>query len=390
MSAGFTHPLDLAIASVSGPLPSPPLSPGDERDIELGKDDLAQPQAYANAVSYSENTESDRDPLLLKSGLQTAEHINALRRRKQTKSKRGLGDFYLKQNEQIGNLLKSMDDHIQDAQDEEDTNRTAGGSKFETIGDIVYSGVMGAVSVILVAFAIQDLVKGDPGDKQLHIPAIAGTVALALSLAGIEPCYIHSRRSRLRYKAFPLPLLLLNSVQEFTIAADALNSSSRNDLFINGFGLFTSTAGVKIKWFIDPLGALMVLILVWGKTCYSHFQYLAGKAAPLEFQQLVIYKTLTFGDGIEQIDSCVVYHSGPDYVVEVDIVMAAETPLWKVSVQVRVELARSADLPFFAISKAHDVSQALQDKLEEMPRVSRCHVHVDYETTHKPEHRKTR
>lgn len=95
---------------------------------------------------------------------------------------------------------------------------------------------------------------------------------------------------------------------------------------------------------------------------------------------------MTFAEDIEQIDSCVVYHSGPvrlsprllldfcrsaqtrilslpqDYVVEVDIVMKAETPLWK----------------------AHDVSQALQDKLEEMPRVSRCHIHVDYETTHKP------
>lgn len=51
-----------------------------------------------------------------------------------------------------------------------------------------------------------------------------------------------------------------------------------------------------------------------------------------------------------------------DFVVEVDIVMASNTPLWK----------------------AHDMSQALQDKLEEMPRVSRCHIHVDYETTYKP------
>lgn len=30
---------------------------------------------------------------------------------------------------------------------------------------------MGSVSVILVAFAIQSLVKGDPGDKTLHIPS---------------------------------------------------------------------------------------------------------------------------------------------------------------------------------------------------------------------------
>ena len=42
--------------------------------------------------------------------------------------------------------------------------------------------------------------------------------------------------------------------------------------------------------------------------------------------------------------------------------MNASTPLWK----------------------AHDVSQQLQDKLEELPDVERAFVHVDYETTHAP------
>lgn len=38
-----------------------------------------------------------------------------------------------------------------------------------------------------------------------------------------------------------------------------------------------------------------------------------------------------------------------DYVVELDIVMDADTPLWK----------------------AHDLSQALQDKIEQLPNVGR-------------------
>ncbi len=46
-------------------------------------------------------------------------------------------------------------------------------------------------------------------------------------------------------------------------------------------------------------------------TCFAvQFGYLAGKAAPHEFNQLVIYKTLTFSDEIKQIDSCRAYHSG--------------------------------------------------------------------------------
>jgi hypothetical protein len=51
-----------------------------------------------------------------------------------------------------------------------------------------------------------------------------------------------------------------------------------------------------------------------------------------------------------------------DYYVEIDVVMDANTPLWK----------------------AHDLSQQLQDKLEVLPNVGRAFVHVDHETTHTP------
>ncbi len=48
--------------------------------------------------------------------------------------------------------------------------------------------------------------------------------------------------------------------------------------------------------------------------------------------------------------------------MEIDVVMDANTPLWK----------------------AHDLSQNLQDKIEVLPNVSRAFVHVDHETTHAP------
>ena len=54
--------------------------------------------------------------------------------------------------------------------------------------------------------------------------------------------------------------------------------------------------------------------------------------------------------------------SGPDYYVEIDVVMDANTPLWK----------------------AHDLAQSLQDKIEVLPNVGRAFVHVDHETTHMP------
>lgn len=40
--------------------------------------------------------------------------------------------------------------------------------------------------------------------------------------------------------------------------APADPACSRNDVLINAFGLFTSSAGVKLAWWIDPLGAILI------------------------------------------------------------------------------------------------------------------------------------
>lgn len=130
-----------------------------------------------------------------------------------------------------------------------------------------------------------------------------------------------------------------------------------------------STGGSKLRWWLDPVGAIIIVsgvIIAWGRTIYKQFELLAGKSAPHDFLQLIIYKAMTFSDEIDKLDTVRAYHSGPDYFVEVDIVMGANTPLWK----------------------AHDLSQQLQDKIEVLPNVERAFVHVDHETSHRPEHRK--
>lgn len=71
---------------------------------------------------------------------------------------------------------------------------------------------------------------------------------------------------------------------------------------------------------------------------------------------------MTFSDEIQQVDTCRVYHSGPNYFVEVDIVLPPEMPLWR----------------------AHDIAQDLQDQIEALPDVDRCFIHVDHEVEHKP------
>jgi len=53
------------------------------------------------------------------------------------------------------------------------------------------------------------------------------------------------------------------------------------------------------------------IIIAWGKTIYRQFELLAGKAAPHDFLQLLIYKAATFNDDIIKIDTVRAYHSGP-------------------------------------------------------------------------------
>lgn len=73
---------------------------------------------------------------------------------------------------------------------------------------------------------------------------------------------------------------------------------------------------------------------------------------------------MTHSPLINAIDTVRAYTSGPRLVVEVDIVMEDSASL----------------------RATHDVAEELQMKLESLPDVERAYVHVDYETTHKPEH----
>lgn len=53
------------------------------------------------------------------------------------------------------------------------------------------------------------------------------------------------------------------------------------------------------------------VIIAWVHTIYEQFGLLAGKSAPNEFIQLVIYKAMTFSADIDKIDTVRAYHSGP-------------------------------------------------------------------------------
>ncbi|KAK6210560.1 hypothetical protein LQW54_006043 [Pestalotiopsis sp. IQ-011] len=145
----------------------------------------------------------------------------------------------------------------------------------------------------------------------------------------------------------------------------------RNDIVVNIFGLVMSVVGSRFVWYLDPIGAICIGLLIlisWVSNAFEQMWLLVGKSAPREFLAKLVYMSMTHDPQVLKVDTCRAYHAGQKYYVEVDIVMAPEVPL-------RV---------------SHDVGQSLQRKLEGLGDVERAFVHVDYEhdhdihTEHKP------
>ncbi|KGO75616.1 Cation efflux protein [Penicillium italicum] len=224
----------------------------------------------------------------------------------------------------------------------------AGKARIETAGNICFCFLMTAVSFIIIAFSIRELVEGSEEEThKFHLPSV-----LAVAVAFVT-----------KFALFLYCWALRNQVSQIRI----LWEDHRNDLFINGFGILTSVGGSKLRWWIDPMGAILLSVLVsalWLHSAYGEFQLLVGVTADTKMQQLITYISMTHSPAITAIDTVRAYTSGPRLLVEVDVVMDAEASL----------------------RATHDVAEELQIKLESLPDVERAYVHVDYETTHKPEH----
>ena len=151
----------------------------------------------------------------------------------------------------------------------------SGRARISTAGNIVFSFIMFAVSLVLVVMSIRDLATGseDHGDtKGFHLPSVlAVAVAFATKLTLFFMCW---------------------TIKDIYSQVDILWRDHRNDLFINGLGILTSVGGSKLRWWIDPAGAIVLSVLIgglWLHTAYDEFQLLIGVTADRETLQLITY-----------------------------------------------------------------------------------------------------
>ncbi|KAK4575112.1 hypothetical protein LTR86_000964 [Recurvomyces mirabilis] len=385
---------------------------GSDVDVERG----SSLPSYTNA----------NDPYSLRYGLKTDEDIETIKANSAKKrsvalcgvgpaprTARKLQGFYESQNENIERLLKPVDDHVREAKEERESdglqlkiaitgsfaaniilavlqvyaaissrslslfttmadaifdpcsnltlilaNRAvnkvdprkypSGKARIETAGNIAFCFIMTAVSLILIVESIQQIASHKPEDvASFHLPSV---IAVAIAFVTKLSLFLYCWSLRNKYSQIRI-----------------LWEDHRNDLFINGFGLLTSVGGSKLRWWIDPMGAIILSVLIsflWLRTAISEFQLLIGVSADTSFLQHVTYISMTHSPLIMSLDTVRAWHSGPRLIVEVDIVLSQD----------------------MTVKESHDVAEELQMKLESLPDVERSYVHIDYETSHAPEH----
>ncbi|KAE8151635.1 cation efflux protein [Aspergillus avenaceus] len=217
-----------------------------------------------------------------------------------------------------------------------------GRKRAETMGVIMFCALMTTVAVELIIESAKSLASGKTETGSLHlVPLVCVGVAIFSKFCLFVYCYTLRR--------YP--------------AAHVFFIDHRNDLAVNTFGLIMAIVGENFLWYLDPIGATCIALLIlysWASEAFENMWLLVGKSASPEFINKCIYVALTHDPKIQKVDTCRAYHVGQQYYVEVDIVMDQDTKL----------------------RDSHDVSQELQRKLEGLADVERAFVHVDYEYLH--------
>ncbi|KAM7268951.1 hypothetical protein ACFE04_024448 [Oxalis oulophora] len=143
-------------------------------------------------------------------------------------------------------------------------------------------------------------------------------------------------------------------------------------LFESGRELLVKTQpekdAVKIRWMIGIMCAVTIALYTmgnWAKTVKENVWSLIGRSAPPEYLAKLTYLIWNHDEEIKHIDTVRAYTFGSQYFVEVDIVLPEDMTL----------------------AQAHDIGEALQEKLELLPEVERAFVHIDFDIVHQLEHK---
>ncbi|KAJ1718720.1 hypothetical protein LPJ53_006356 [Coemansia erecta] len=213
------------------------------------------------------------------------------------------------------------------------------------VGVVVFSTLMVGLSIELIIESVRGLTSKTHNQKVTAANIACISVALGVKLVMLGYCWMLKKHPEAR-----------------VFATDHLN-----DLILNAFGLTMALLGTHVKWFIDPIGGLIVALFImrsWASMAISQARLLIGASASTQLLNQLTYMAMVHDPRIQFVDTVRAYHVGEDVYVEIDIVMDENTPLYE----------------------SHDVGESLQILVEKQPGVQRAHVHIDFDFQHPPEH----
>jgi divalent metal cation (Fe/Co/Zn/Cd) transporter len=154
----------------------------------------------------------------------------------------------------------------------------SGKARIETAGNLSFCALMITVSVVIIVEAIRTVAEHSGTDTNaFYLPSV---LAVVIAFATKFSLFLYCWALRNKYSQVRI-----------------LWEDHRNDLFINGFGVLTSVGGAKLVWWLDPLGALILSVLIiflWSRTAYSEFQLLIGVTADTAMLQHITYICTSF------------------------------------------------------------------------------------------------
>lgn len=223
-----------------------------------------------------------------------------------------------------------------------------GKKRMQPVGIIVFASVMATLGLQILLESIRDLVT-KTGPKMNHTQEM-WMIGIMISVTAVKFCLmIYCRR-------FKNEIVRAYAQDHFF------------DVITNSVGLVTAVLAVRFFWWIDPTGAIIIAfytISTWARTVIENVWSLIGRTAPPEFLAKLTYLIWNHHEEIEHIDTVRAYTFGSHYFAEVDIVLPENMPL----------------------NQAHNIGETLQEKLEQLPDIERAFVHIDFEYTHRPEHK---
>ncbi|KAF0686852.1 Aste57867_21380 [Aphanomyces stellatus] len=233
-----------------------------------------------------------------------------------------------------------------------DVKYPAGRRRLEPIAVIVSATLMGMASLEVVQKSIATLVAGITGHLPLLDMGFPTLVILATTIVVKLMLWF-----------------LCSQIAHVSPSAAALAQDHRNDVFSNGVAVITSIVGHYRSdfWYFDPIGAIAISIYItlsWVATGKEQVERLVGLRANNAF----VDRVRAIADAHHpKLKSDIVraYHFGNNFLVELDVVLPEE----------------------MRVQESHDISLALQIKVEALNQVERAFVHVDYQSRDYDEHK---